>query len=120
MSFKKMACWRLANKYGLAVWDVFLPTGCDCILESIFEKEEFYDEHGLRIDLVNKDISYILKMAVPLLGVIAFLFRIVWRYKVLYRYTSKALHPNLSDWERLFFVAIPPVYYLKVWGDNKC
>jgi len=116
---KKLACWRLATYFGLPRWDVFLPTGCDCILESVLEIRHIGNNKGELIRVVDRNMGYILCCAIPVFGIYFFIMRILWRYGLLYHCVMPALHPKMSDWVRLFWAVIPSFYYLKVWRDYR-
>ena len=55
--FKFLAMRKLAYKYGLPPYDVFLPTGRDCILESILMIENITDEYGCNVNIVQNEIK---------------------------------------------------------------
>lgn len=117
--FKFLAMRELARKYELPQYDVFLPTGGDCILESVLAIENITDEYGCNINIVQNEIKYLLLMAIPFFGIAIFFYRIFWRCKLLYFFIIPALHPEMSDWYRLWYCVVPPIYYLKVWRELK-
>lgn len=121
MVFKRLLCWRLAKRYNLHKWDVLLPTGCDVILERVLSKEEVVDENKMPIELVNKDITYILMMAIPVAGLVFFGARVLWRCKVLYYYLIPTLYPQIGEWAKLLFTLLPELFYWKKWREEgKC
>lgn len=117
--FKFLAMRELARKYELPPYDVFLPTGQDCILESVLMIENITDEYGCNINIVQNEIKYLLLMAIPLFGIAIFFYRIFWRCKLLYFYIIPTLHPEMSDWYKLYYCMVPPIYYFKVWRELK-
>lgn len=117
--FKFLAMKELARKYELPQYDIFLPTGGDCILESVLMIENITDEYGCNVNIVQNEIKYLLLMAIPLFGIAIFFYRIFWRCKLLYFYIIPTLHPQMSDWCRLCYCIVPPVYYFRVWRELK-
>lgn len=113
--FKLLACWKLSEEYNLKKYDVFLPTGCDCILEEVLSQKEILDVYGCTIDIVQSNIGYLLIMGIPVAGIPVFFFRMIWRCRILYDYIIPGLIPDISDWKRLCYCLVPPLFYYRLW-----
>lgn len=115
--FKLLVAKELALDYELPVFDILLPTGADCIIESVLRYEDVTDEYGCTVDIVDTSIRYLLFAAIPYVGLIFLCLLFIYRCKLMYLHIIPTLDSKVSDWARLFYCIAPGLFYFKLWKD---